>query len=45
MDRKMLKAAMNASVLHGGSPGDWFSLLVKFPSPVIFAIVVGCSEN
>lgn len=45
MDRKMLKAAINARVLHGGASGAWFSLLVKFPIPVIFAIVVGCSET
>ena len=45
MDRKMLRAEINASVLRCGAPSAWFSLLVKFPSPVIFAIVLGRSEN
>ena len=47
MDSKMLRAEINASVLRcgTGAPCAWFSLLVKFPSPVVFAIVLGCSEN
>jgi len=45
MDRKKLKAEKNANVLCGISPSAWLTLLVKLPSPVIFAIFLGCSEN
>ena len=46
IERKMLEAKINISVLRGGAPSVfWLSLLVKFSSPVIFAIVVDCSEN
>ena len=45
MERKTLKAEKNASMPVGGSLRAWFSLLVKFTSSVMFAIVLGCSEN
>jgi len=45
MDRKKLKAEKIANVLRGGSPSAWLSLPVKLPSPVIFAIVLDCTEN
>ena len=45
MDRKILKAEINASVARGDTRTTWFSLLAKFPSSVMFAIVLDCSEN
>ena len=44
MDIKMFRAEINAIVPSGDTNTIWFSLLVKFPSPVMFAIVLGCSE-
>jgi len=40
MDRKMFKAVKTGSALAGDVLSTWFSLLVKFPSPVMFA--TGC---
>ena len=45
MDRKMFRAEINASVPCDDTRTNWFSLLLKFSSPVMFAIVLGCSEN
>ena len=44
MDIKMFRAEINTIVPSGDTKTVWFSLLVKFPSPVVFAIVLGCSE-
>ena len=40
MDRKMFKAEKNFRMPAGDALSAWFSLLVKFPSPVMFAIGV-----
>ena len=40
MDRKMFNAEKNAITPTGGKLSTWLSLLVKFPSPVMFAIVL-----
>jgi len=44
MDRKMSKAEIYASVPSIDALSTWFSLLVKLPSPLMFAIVLG-GEN
>ena len=41
----MLRADIKASAPRGDVTTTWFGLLVKFPSPVMFAIVLDCSEN
>jgi len=41
MDRKMFKAEKSSTMPNGNSMKTGFSLVVKFPSPVMFAIVVG----
>ena len=46
MERKMYKAVKNSTaMLAGNALNTWCSLLVKFPSPVTFAIVLGWAEN
>ena len=47
MDRKMFKAERIANAPCGDydTRTNCFSLLVMFPSPVMFAIVLGCSER
>ena len=41
MDRKMFSEAENNSSLASDALHAWLSLLVKFPSPVLLAIVDG----
>ena len=41
MDRKRFKAEKNSAMPTGKSMNTEFNLFVKFPSPVMFAIVVG----
>ena len=42
MDRKMFKAEINsATKTKGDEPSAWFSLLEKFPSAVLFDIILG----
>ena len=43
MERKMFKAEKNSRMPAGDI--NLFSSLVKFPSSVMFAIVLKCSEN
>ena len=45
MDTKMFSEAENNSSLASDALHAWLSLLVKFPSPVLLAIVDGWSEN
>ena len=44
MERKMFKAEKNSFMPAGDALSVWFSLLVYFPSPVKFAIVLGGLE-
>jgi hypothetical protein len=41
----MFKAEKNSIMPAGGALSTWLSLLVKFPSPVMFAMVLEWSEN
>jgi len=41
MDSKMFKAEKNPTMPNGNSMNTEYGLVLKFPSPVMFAIVVG----
>jgi len=45
IDRKKFKADKNSSIPVGDELSAWFSLLLKFPSPVMFAIVLVTMVN